>query len=261
MWAGVFLAGWAYQRSFARVRGFPRVRRFHFFAGLTTLLIALASPIAVYEGSLFWMHMVQHLLLVLVAPPLLLLGTPVTLALRASSPSTRKRLLRVLHSPALKVLTHPVVTWSLFAFVMWMTHFSGLYDLALENALVHIGEHAVYLAAALLFWWPVVGLEPTAGRLRWPARLAYVVLAMPQQAFLGLAVYSSTTPLYAHYVTLGRGWGPAVLADQRLAGMVMWIVGDFLFLLALVIGIFAWMRADAREAAHVDRRLDSDLRA
>lgn len=220
------------------------------------VLLALASPLAAYDETLFSIHMVQHLLLTMVAAPLLLLGAPVTLALRASSPGVRKRLMRVLHSRAARGLTHPALTWTLFAVVMWMTHFSAFYDAALENELMHAAEHGLYLLVGCLFWWPVVGLDPTAGRLGWGARLAYVLLAMPQQSFLGLAIYSASTSLYPHYASLARDWGPSPLDDQRLAGTIMWVMGDLHFLVALALAALAWMRHDAREAARLDRSLE-----
>ena len=255
LWFGIAAAAWWYLRAFARVPAYPAVRRTHFLAGLGAVGVALASPLAVYEGSLFWVHMVQHLLLTMVAAPLLVLGAPMTLWLRGSPPAKRKRLLRVLHSRPVEVLTHPVVTWSAFALVMWASHFTPLYDLALTNELVHIVEHAVYLGAACLFWWPVIGLEPGA-RLAWPGRIAYLLLAMPQQSFLGLAINQADSPLYAHYETLTRPWGPAALGDQRLAGTVMWVAGDFLFIGALALAVLAWMHHEGRAAEHLDRRLD-----
>ncbi|MGH2698858.1 MAG: cytochrome c oxidase assembly protein [Actinomycetota bacterium] len=256
VWLGVVLAGWWYLRAYARVPAYPSVRRRHWLLGLGALFIALAGPVAAYEGSLFWVHMVQHLLLTMAAAPLLLLGAPVTLALRAAGPRGRQRLLRVLHSWPVRAVTHPVVTWSLFALVMWVTHFTSLYDLALENGPAHIAEHALYLAAACLFWWPVIGLDPGAARLGWPGRIAYLVLAMPQQSFLGVAIHQADEPLYPHYETLARGWGSTPLADQQLAGTIMWVAGDFLFIGALVLAVLAWMRHEQRATQHLDRRLD-----
>jgi len=256
VWLGLVLAAWWYLRAYARVPAYPSVRRVHWLVGLGVVGLALASPVAVYEGSLFWVHMVQHLLLTLVAAPLLVLGAPVTLALRAASPGTKEKMLRVLHSRPVRFLTHPAMTWSLFALVMWLTHFTALYDLALENELLHTTEHFVYLSAACLFWWPVVGLDPGANRLGWPGRIAYLVLAMPQQSFLGLAIQQANSPLYDHYATLERTWGPTPLGDQRLAGAIMWVAGDFLFIGALVLAVLAWMRHDQRATRHLDRRLD-----
>jgi putative membrane protein len=256
VWLGLGLAGWWYLRAYARVPAYPSVRRLHWFIGLAFVAVALASPIAVYEGSLFWVHMVQHLVLTMVAAPLLVLGAPVTLALRAAGPQRRRRLLRTLHSVPVRFLTHPVVSWSTFALVMWLTHFSQLYDLALENEPVHVAEHVVYLTAACLFWWPVIGLDPGAARLGWPGRIGYLVLAMPQQSFLGVAIHQAKEPLYEHYATLGRTWGPTPLGDQQLAGTIMWVAGDFLFIAALVLAVLAWMRHDKRATRHLDRRLD-----
>ena len=259
VWLGLGLAAWWYVRTYKRVPAYPSVRRLHWMLGLGVVALALASPVAVYEGSLFSVHMLQHLLLTVVAAPLLVLGAPVTLALRAASPQGRRRLMRVLHSRPVRFMTHPVVTWSIFALVMWLTHFSSLYDLALENELVHVAEHLLYLTAACLFWWPVIGLDPGANRIGWPGRIAYLFLAMPQQSFLGVAIHQANEPLYDHYATLARTWGPTPLGDQQQAGMIMWVGGDFLFIAALVLAVLAWMRHDQRATHHLDRRLDEAL--
>jgi putative membrane protein len=256
VWLSVLLAAWWYLRACARVPAYPSVRRWHWLLGLGVIVIALAGPVATYEGSLFSVHMVQHLLLTMVAAPLLMLGAPVTLALRAARPEGRKRLVRVLHSKPVRFLTHPAVTWSVFALVMWISHFTSFYDLALENEAAHVAEHTIYLTAACLFWWPVIGLDPGAARLGWPGRVVYLLLAMPQQSFLGLAIHQANEPLYPHYETLARDWGPTVLADQQLAGAIMWVAGDLLFIGALVFAVLAWMRHEQRATRHLDRRLD-----
>lgn len=255
VWFGVLIAGWAYLHAARRVRGWPPVRRAHFSLGLAAVFLALASPIATFESSLFWVHMVQHLLLTMVAAPLLLLGAPAALALRAATPSTRRGLSAVLHSRPARLFGHPVTAWLLFASVMVLSHFSPLYDAALENELVHWVEHALYLGSALLFWLPVIGLDPAPGRLSPPLRLVYLVLVLPQQAFLGLAIYSTSEVLYDHYQTVDRSWGPSAISDQQTAAVVMWIGGEAIVLLALAISAFAWMRHDDRMALREDRRL------
>ncbi|MDQ3767614.1 MAG: cytochrome c oxidase assembly protein, partial [Actinomycetota bacterium] len=228
--------------------------------GVGTVLLALATPIATYDGILFWVHMVQHLLLTLVAAPLILLGAPVTLALRAASPPARAGMVSILHSRAVRVLGHPLVAWITFALVMWVSHFSPLFNLALENDIVHVVEHMAYLVAGLLFWWPVVGLDPGAKRLSHPLRIVYLVTALPQQSWLGLAIYSASRVLYDHYRVLERSWGPAPLDDQRAAGIIMWVGGDFLFILALALAISAWAREERREGERLDRRLKPAVR-
>jgi putative copper resistance protein D len=237
----------------------PRFRVWAWNGGLLVLVVALCSPIATYDTTLFSVHMVQHLLLTLVAAPLLVLGAPITLLLRVSSPSTRKRvLLPVLHSWPLRVISFPVVTWVLFAGVMWASHFSGLYDASLDNELVHIFEHFLYLSVALLFWWPVVGADPSPWRLSHPVRIGYLFLGMPQSSFLGLAIYSAPAVLYAHYATLERSWGPTPLEDQQLAGVIMWVGGDAVFLVALILAVWVWLRAEEAEGRRLDAKLDRE---
>lgn|SRR5919109_1277975 len=247
----------AYLVAARRLRAWPARRAACWIGGIVVVGVAVASPIASYDASLFWVHMMQHLLLTQVAAPLLVLGAPLALAVRTAPRVATERLSSLMRTGPLRALTHPLVAWSAFPLVMWMTHFSGLYEAALEQERLHALEHSLYLGAGVLFWWPVVAVDPgAAGRLPWPVRLAYVLVALPQQAFLGLAIYSAQTVLYRHYETVSRAWGPEPIQDQRIAGMIMWIAGDLLFLVALGFIAVAWMRSDIKEAARIDRRLD-----
>ena len=240
----------------------PARRSVAFLAGVATIAIALQSGIERYDTTLFSVHMVQHLLLTLVAAPLLALGAPITLLLRAATPRARQRvILPILHSRVVRVLGFPVVAWLLFAGVMWATHFSPLFDLALENRLVHDLEHVLYLGSALLFWWPAVGLDPAPWRLPHPVRALYVFLQMPQNTFLAVVILNAAVPLYPHYVTLARSWGPTPLVDQQMAGGIMWLGGDLLFIAAIAGVIYGWMRREEAENARVDRRLDAERAA
>jgi putative copper resistance protein D len=237
----------------------PPFRKRAWYSGLFVLFIALASPIATYDTTLFTAHMVQHLLLTLVAAPLLALGAPITLILRVASPTTRRRwILPFLHSRLMRVVSFPVLTWILFAGVMWASHFSPLFDAALENELVHVLEHVLFLGSALLFWWPVVGADPSPWRLPHAARIGYLFLGMPQSSFLGLAIFSAPGVLYPHYATLERSWGPTPLADQQLAGGIMWVGGDLAFLVGLILAVWVWMRAEQAEGERLDARLDRE---
>jgi putative copper resistance protein D len=233
----------------------PGYRSWFFGLGLLAIALALLSPIEAYEGQLFSVHMIQHMLLELVAAPLLLAAAPITLALRAASPPVRRGLLTILHSPVLKVLSFPVVAWVLFAAVNWGWHFSTLYDQALENELLHYFQHATFLAAALLFWWPAIGADPSPWRLPFPVRLLYLFLAMPQNSFLGVALLQSSTVLYPHYVTNLRAWGPSPLEDQQLGGMIMWVFGDMAFLVGMAVVVWLWSRDEERRTVRLDRRL------
>ena len=240
----------------------PRRRTFAFLGGLATIAVALLSGISAYDASLFSVHMVQHVLLTLVAAPLIALGAPITTILRAATPGVRRRfLLPILHSRVLRILAFPVVAWLIFAGVMWGTHFSPLFDAALGDPLVHDLEHGLFLGAALLFWWPAIGLDPSPWRMPHPVRVMYVFLQMPQNTFLAVTILNSTVVLYAHYATVVRTWGPGILEDQRIAGGVMWLAGDVLFLAAMAAILAGWMRHEQRTESAVDRRHDIEREA
>ena len=240
----------------------PRRQRWAFLAGLTAVAFALQSGIARYDTTLFSLHMVQHLLLTLVAPPLLALGAPITQLLRASSPRTRQRLiLPVLHSRIVGVISHPILAWILFAGVMWGTHFSPIFNASLEDRFAHDLEHLAYLSVGLLFWWPAVGADPSPHRMSYPARMGYVFLQMPQNSFLAMTILFASSPLYAHYATLGAPYGIDALTDQRSAAAIMWIMGDVIFLAETLGVLGAWMRHESRRTAQAERQADTELAA
>ncbi len=264
--AGILAAGIGYLALASSVarrhpRNAPRAwRTATFMAGLGAIGVALVSPIEAYEGALFSVHMVQHLLLELVAAPLLLLGAPITLVLRAARPGTRRAILGVLHSLPMRILSFPLLAWLLFAAVNWGWHFSTLYDQALENQALHYVQHATFLVAALLFWWPVIGADPSPWRLPHPVRLFYLFLAMPQNSFLGVAIMGAGNVLYPHYLTNLRPWGPSPLDDQSLGGILMWVGGDVAFLVGMACVVGMWVRAEDRRTARLDARLDAEGR-
>jgi len=240
----------------------PGSRVVAFVAGLAAIEVALQSIIDRYDTTLFSVHMVQHMLLTLMAPPLLALGAPITLALRVARPEVRRRvILPILHSRLLRFLSFPVVAWLLFASVMWGTHFSPIFNESLEQPLVHQLEHLAYLAAGLLFWWPVVGVDPSPWRVPHPLRAMYLFLQMPQNTFLALAIYSAAAPLYPHYAAIHLPWGPDPLVDQQIAGGLMWIVGDIVFIVAIVLTVLGWMHAEERETVGRERREDAQIAA
>ena len=233
----------------------PRWRVAAWLAGTAVIAVALGSAIDVYADSVFSVHMVQHLLLSMVAPPLLAMGAPATLALRAASPSLRRSLLLpVLHSRLVRAVSWPPVGWTLFAVVMWATHFTPLFNAALENDGLHSIEHLLFLGAGLLFWWPVIGADPMRWRLRPIPRMVYLAAQMPINTAIGLVIYFTPTILYAHYATLVRSWGPDPHTDQQLAGIVMWGAGDIILLGALVLAIAGWLRADEERSRRTEER-------
>lgn len=238
----------------------PRRRSVAFGLAMAALAFALLSGIDAYDTTLFSVHMVQHVLLALVAAPLIAYAAPITLVLRVSSPATRSRwILPVLHSRIVRILAFPVVAWIIFAAVMWVAHFSALFDAALEEPLVHDVEHLLFLGSALLFWWPAVAQDPAPWRMPHPMRAFYVFLQMPQNTFLAVVILGATAALYPHYATNERTWGPTPLEDQQLAAGIMWLAGDAIFLIAILAILAGWMRSEARDAARHDRRAAAEL--
>jgi putative copper resistance protein D len=260
-WIGVVAATFGYLAAVLvvdyrhRRNPVPTWRVAAWLAGIVTIAIALESAVDVYASALFSVHMVQHMLLAMLAPPLLALGAPVTVLLRCSSPPLRRKvLLPILHSRVVAALSWPLVAWAVFSIVLLATHFSPLFDAALENRDLHNLEHLLYLGAGLLFWWPVIGADPIRWRLGRAARLAYLGAAMPVNTAIGLAIYFAPAVLYPHYVAVLRTWGPDPFTDQQIAGIVMWAVGDAAMLCALVLGIAAWLRAEETRSHRIDER-------
>jgi cytochrome c oxidase assembly factor CtaG len=254
--AALLATGVLYLRGVRRVRRPDRKlanRAACFLGGLVVVWVALQSPIDAYADTRLAVHMVQHLLLTMVAAPLLVLGAPVTLALRAATPAFRRRwLLPLLRSRLVRLLAAPPLAWAQFAVVLWASHFSPLYEAAVRNDGVHALEHLLYLTSAVLFWSPVVGIDPSPKRLSHPARLLYLFLAMPQASFLGLAMWGADRVLYPAYQA---ALGPAALDDQRLAGTIMGSAGMLVMVPALGLVLLDWLAREEREAARVDARL------
>ena len=230
-------------------------------SGLVAIGVALLSPIEAYEGSLFSVHMVQHLLLMLVAPPLLLGGGPITLTLRVSTPTIRRRLLWVLHSP--------VVQGDLVPRRRLGALRRGELGMALQHALRRGAREP---AAPLL---PARDLPRggppllVAGRRRRSLTVADAIPGAPLLPLPGDAAElvprrraAERRPvLYPHYVTNLRTWGPTPLEDQQLGGVLMWVAGDLAFLVAMAIVIVAWMRHEERRTARLDERLAAERAA
>jgi putative membrane protein len=253
---GVALAGLGYGAAWRRLAGRPggaawsRGRAAAFGAGLLVLLLAIDGPPDVLSDGSLTAHMIQHLLIQLIAAPLLLLGAPFTLLLRAD-PSwlPRRRLAPVLRTRTVKVISQPAVTFTAFAAVLVGTHLSPVYDLALRHDSVHQAEHIAYLVTACAFWWPAIGVDPGPTRPGHPARLLYLLLIMPVMAFLGMAIVGAGRVLYPYYAAHPPPWGATALEDQQVAGTLMWISGMIAVPPALALVLLRWLDQDERDQA------------
>jgi putative copper resistance protein D len=220
------------------------------------------SGLAAYERVLFSAHVVQHLLLAMAGPLFIALGAPITLALQATHRPTQVFLLRILHSRVVRVITHPAFIWIVFGGGLFVLYFTDLYELSLRNDVVHAWLHLHFVVSGVLFFWIVVGLDPSGWRLPDWSRLLLVLLAVPFHVFLGVAILSSDQVIAGEwYASLARSWGSTALADQRTGAGILWAVGDLLSLAAAAIVMWKWIEHDEREAVRLDRRLDAGLRA
>jgi putative membrane protein len=251
--AGILLGLWWYlaavKRLSIRGRRWAPTRLACFLSGLGVMTVATQSGIAAGDTTSFSAHVIQHLLLGMLAPVLLAMGAPVTLALQASRRSTHRRLLRVLHSRGLSVLTHPLTAWALFGGSMFALYFTSLYADTLHNVALHDVVHLHFVVVGCLFFWPVVGLDPVPHRLPHAGRLLYVLVALPFHTVLGVAL-----------ITQQRLIAPGLtLADQQAGAGILWSAGEALGLVAMFVVAYQWMAAEEREAIRLDRQLDRQL--
>lgn len=219
------------RRRDRRGRRWPRGRTACFLAGIVLLLVAVDSGIGAEADTHLSAHMVEHMLIWLAAAPLLVAGAPVRLALFALGRRGRRRLAGALHSRAAVALTGPTLSTVLFAAVIVISHIPAVYDLTLEDDLVHVTEHALYLLTATLVWAPLIGADPLPHRPGRGGRCWCVLACMVPMAAIAIWLLVAGAPLYAPYAAaLGPG---AALDDQRLAGLIMLLAGIPALALAL----------------------------
>jgi putative membrane protein len=255
--AALYCYAWYLLR--ARGHHWPVGRAIAFLGpGLGGIAAVTLTGVAGYDTTLISVHMIQHMVLSMIAPIFLALGAPVTLALRVLPKRPRDGLSAVLHSRVARVLAHPLVAYALFVFTPFSLYFSGLYELTLRNELVHEVVHAHFIAVGCLFLWPLLGVDPLPGRWPYPGRALLMVLSTPFHAVLGLTIMQSTTLLGGDwYPSLGLSWTDP-FQDQELAGGILWAGGEAVSITMLAVLIGQWMRASEREARRIDRQLDRE---
>jgi putative membrane protein len=226
-----------------------------FFAGIIAVALALLSPIAVYSERLFFMHMIQHLLLLLVAPPLLLLGRPLVPSLWGLPAPWRVRVGQELvpGRPLARLghlLTTPLVAVAAFVITLAVWHIPDFYDAAQGRSVTHDLEHLMFFGTALLYWWPVI--HPAGGRRRlsYGRALPYLLPPFLESIVIGVLLTFAERPLYRTYADVAMPWGFTVVNDQQLGGLIMWIPGGMFFLIPLIGLLMALLRQeDARDTS------------
>jgi putative copper resistance protein D len=227
-------------------RPWPRWRTGMFLGGLLIIVLATESGVGSYDDVLFWDHMIQHLMLIMVAPALLIAGRPVTLLLHASRNPLHTWVKRVVRSRTVAALTWPPLGIAAYAATIVGTHLTSFTNLVLTNSSVHNAEHALYIIIGYLYLLPLVGSEPIRWRLSYPIRLIFLFIAMPVDAFTGVALGSYSSDPFPVTPDMRRTWGPSPLDDVHIGGAVMWVGGSAIMFVLIMLTFLAWSRAGQR---------------
>jgi putative membrane protein len=247
---GITLGTFLYTRgllasSGSRRRLHPWWRPALFYTAMAIVALALLSPLDTLSDELFAIHMVQHLLLILAVPPLILLSAPMIPMLRGVPRRLRKLIVApIAQDPSvrwlLRTATLPIVAWLVYAASFFGWHTPGLYDAALRNEAVHILEHIMFSATAFLFWWNIIDPIPMKGNLPYLGRVPYVFITSVPNFILGAFLVYATSPWYEFYQSQALRFSLSPIDDQQLGGLIMWVPGAFVLLFTLI-GVLAVM--------------------
>jgi cytochrome c oxidase assembly factor CtaG len=243
----VALYGWGAFRVGRRhpARPWPLWRTGMFSGGIVVIVLATQSGIGTYDDVLFYDHMIQHLLLLMVAPPLLIAGQPLTLLLHASRNPVHTWAKRVLRSPVASFLTWPVFGAIAYALAIAVAHLSALANVVERNQTAHNAEHALFVLIGYLFFLPILGREPIRWRLSYPGRFVILVLLMPVDTFTGLVLGYGSASSPGIPTGPRPAWAPSPVSDLHLGGAVMWVGGDGLMFVLMMLVFLMWSRDES----------------
>lgn len=224
--------------------------------GVAPITYVTIGGVGVYDDQLLSVHMIQHMVLGMIAPVFLALGAPVTLALRTLPVGGRRRMVALLHSRAAKILAFPLVSFAIYVATPFALYFSGLYRLTLEHEWLHNLTHVHFVLVGCLFFWPLIGLDPLPGRWPYPARALVMLISTPFHAVLGLTIMDSKALIGGAYYPSLHLAGVNAFADQRVAGGILWAGGEVVSVTMLAALVVQWIRASENESRRVDRQLD-----
>jgi cytochrome c oxidase assembly factor CtaG len=220
---------------------------FAFLLGAGLMFLALVSPLdELGDSYLFSAHMIQHLILTMVGPPLLLIGTPEWFI----RPIVRNKMLFAIA----RFLTYPAIAFVLFNADFFIWHAPALYNATLENQNIHILEHMTFIIFGLLNWWPIFSPSKDLPRLSIGGQTLYMFLSGMPIVLLGAGL-TFASPLYAPYIAAPRVWGISAATDQQLGGLIMWIPGNIIFIVIMSVLFLRWMQKKEREQAAHEREL------
>ena len=262
--AALYLAG--VRRLRRRGDSWPTGRTVAWLLGCLVLLFATSSGVGRYMPAMFSMHMAAHMLLSMLTPVLLVLGAPVTLALRAlptagkgDPPGPREWLLAALHSRVSRFFTNPIVATVLFVAGFYGLYFGGIFDAAVGTHAAHLAMNLHFLLTGYLFYWVVIGVDPTPRPIPPLGKVAMVFASLPLHAFFGVVLMSTKSVLgESFYKSLQLYWHSDLLGDQRLGGGIAWAAGEIPLVVVMIALLVQWTRSDRRTAKRLDRAADRD---
>lgn len=234
------------------------------FAGVVILVFATQSGLARYAKVMFDVHMIEHMTLSMVVPILLVLGGPVTLALRALKPAARRGdrgprewLTTILHSRFARIVGHPAIATAIFISSTYALYFTPLYAEAMQEHLGHIWMTLHFLISGSLFFWVIIGVDPGPHRLPYVGKLLTLFVTMPFHAFFGVALMMTGSVIASvYYDQLGRTWGGPLLEEQQNGGAIAWGFGEIPTLMVLLAIAVQWYQDEDRKARRDDRKAD-----
>ncbi|MGH8980545.1 MAG: cytochrome c oxidase assembly protein, partial [Acidimicrobiales bacterium] len=253
----VYLGCVRHQNRLHPVHPWPVHRTLAYAGGTLVTLVAVCSFLGAYDRTLFWVHMVQHLMLIMVAASLFAVSSPIALAWRATSGRRHRTLTAALRSRPGRILGHPVTAFVLYGLLVPLTHLTVFFNDAIASGAVDELEHLCFVVVGYLFWRQLFGVDPNRYRVQPAMRALLLFLAVPVDTFVGLTLNSETHEIFPAFAAEHRTWGPSLVLDLHLGGVVMWVGGDVLMMLALIPVVVAWVRREERHATIFDRELEA----
>lgn len=261
--AALYLAGVVRLRR--RGDRWPVGRTVSWLAGCAALVFATGSGFRAYGSAMFSIHMIEHMTLNMFVPVLLVLGAPVTLALRAlpsaapgAPPGPREWIVRAVHSPFTAFLSNPITAFLLFVGSLYAVYFSPLFDILVRYHWGHELMSLHFMLTGYLFYWGIIGIDPGPRRLPFIGRLALLFATMPFHAFFGIAMMTKTTAVGGdYYTTMALPWVSSLTDDQHLGGAIAWGASEVPVLIVAIALVAQWARQDRRAGVRADRHADA----
>ncbi|MCF2534975.1 MULTISPECIES: cytochrome c oxidase assembly protein [Streptomyces] len=261
---GLGLYAWGVVRLRRRGDAWPVTRTVSYVVGVLTVLLVMCTGLNDYGMVMFSVHMVQHMVISMLSPILILLGAPVTLALRALPPAARgsrgprELLLALLHSRYMRIVTHPAFTIPIFVASLYALYFTPLFDTLMGTKTGHTAMMVHFLAVGVVFFWPIIGVDPGPHRPGHLMRMLELFAGMPFHAFFGIALMMGSVPMVETFKNPPASLGIDALSDQGAAGGIAWAFSEIPSVLVLIALLFQWYRSEQRQARRKDRAADRD---